>query len=128
MATVFVQRLLSGVKGCTYFMNHTLVTCWRRKPSYMMTYQQRSRHPNMKMLKSQATSTCKNICLLRMPCPVFTFVTIICLSEDCGRQKPHETSCNKHLIEAGLIQSRYITNQYHQSQYGLYQQMMQMFK
>ena len=43
-----------------------------------------------------------------MPCPVFIFVTIICLSEDCGRQKPHETSCNKHLIEAGLIQSRYI--------------------
>ena len=62
----FCSMLLSGVKGCTYFMNHTLVTCWRRKPSYMMTYQQRSRHPNMKMLKSQATSTCKNICLLRI--------------------------------------------------------------
>ena len=37
-----------------------------------------------------------------MPCPVSIFVTIICLSEDCGRQKPHETNCNKQLIEAGL--------------------------
>ena len=40
---------------------------------------------------------------IMMPCPVYIFVTIICLSEDCGRQKPHETSCNKQLIEAGLI-------------------------
>ena len=68
----------------------------RRKPSYMMTYQQRSRHPNMKMLKSQATSTCKNICLLRIEVSLDTALNYLLLfPEDTHTPNKCEAHCEQ---------------------------------